>query len=64
MGGSGVSRGNVTTSQSRVTGGHGAMRGNDGMRGGDAGRLEAAAKGKQEVGGGGCALRGRGMPRE
>ncbi len=43
MGGGGVRRGNATTSQTRGTGGHGAMRGDGGMRGRDAGRLEAAA---------------------
>jgi hypothetical protein len=35
--------GNVITSQTRGTGGHGAMRVNGAMRGGDAGRWEAAA---------------------
>jgi hypothetical protein len=34
-------------------------RGDGRMRGGDACRSEAAAKGKQEVRGGGCALIGR-----
>ncbi len=38
-------------------------RGNGGMRGGDAGRSEMAAKGKWEVGGGGCTPRGRGALR-
>ncbi len=37
MGGGGGSRGNATTSRTRVTGGHGATRGDGGMRGGDAG---------------------------
>jgi hypothetical protein len=40
MGGGSVSRGNATTSQTRGMGGHGATRGNGGMRGGDAGRSE------------------------
>jgi hypothetical protein len=43
MGSGGVSRDNATTSWTRVTGGHGRIRGNGGMRGGDAGRSEAAA---------------------
>jgi hypothetical protein len=43
MGGRGVSRGDATTSRTRVMGGHGATRGDGGMRGGDAGRSEAAA---------------------
>jgi hypothetical protein len=33
----------VTTSQTRGTGGHGTTRGDSRMRGGDAGRSEAAA---------------------
>ncbi len=37
MGGGGGSRGDATTSRTRVTGGHGATRGDGGMRGGDAG---------------------------
>ncbi len=53
--------GNATTSWTRGAEGHGATRGNGKMRGRGTGRLEAAAKGKQEVGGGGCALRGRGI---
>ncbi len=57
------SGGNATTSQTRGTGDYGMTRGNGGMRGRDAGRLEVAAKGKREVGGGGCALRGRGASR-
>ncbi len=43
MGGSSVRRGNVTTSQTRGTGGHDTMRGNGRMRFGDAGRWEVAA---------------------
>ncbi len=43
MGGGGVRRGNATASPTRGTGGHGTMRGNGAMRGGDAGRWEAAA---------------------
>ncbi len=35
--------GDTTTSQARGTGGHGVTRGNGAMRGGDAGRWEAAA---------------------
>ncbi len=38
-----MSRGNPTTSRTRVMGGHSATRGDGGMRGGDAGRSEAAA---------------------
>jgi hypothetical protein len=43
MGGVGMSRGDATTSRTRVIGGHGAARGDGRMRGGDAGRSEAAA---------------------
>jgi hypothetical protein len=35
--------GDATTSRTRGTGGHGMTRGNGAMRGGDAGRWEAAA---------------------
>ncbi len=43
MEGGSVRRGDATTSQTRGTRGHGAIQGNGTMRGGDAGRWEAAA---------------------
>ncbi len=38
-----MSRGDATTSRTRGTGGHGARRGNGGMRGRDTGRSKAVA---------------------
>jgi hypothetical protein len=43
MGGSSVRRGDLTTSQTRDTGGNGAMGGDGAMRGRDTGRWEVAA---------------------
>jgi hypothetical protein len=43
MGGEGVSIGDATTSQARGMGGYGAKRGDGGMRGRNASRLEATA---------------------
>jgi hypothetical protein len=46
MGGSGVRRGNATTSRTKGMGGHGVTRGIGRIRGGDAGRWAAVTQGE------------------